>query len=309
MAVRVTAFGLDVESELPLSLLDESAAQPTGRTLGVSLRQGTRLTWPRSDELVCNDREPDGCLIYEIRTHPRSGYLIAGPRYGAHLLSSDGRLLLCDPEGLPDAGWQRLLIAQILPFAAVLQGLEVFHASAVVIDGRAVALVGPSGSGKTSVALELCRLGASFLADDVLALEIDGGLLVGHPGSPVAGLDHAEAERAPGTLATAEVLGANPRELLVRMRAAAAPVPLSALFFLARRRDGPAQPRFEPLADAESLLSATFNFVLANPERLLRLLDVCALAARRRVERVLAGPSVDASQLATAIARRLDGSA
>jgi hypothetical protein len=102
-------------------------------------------------------------------------------------------------------------------------------------------------------------------------------------------------------------VGVNARELLVRTQAVAAPAPLVALFFLDRRPDGPVQPRFEPIADASVLLSATFNFLLASPRRLLRLLDVCALAAQGRVERVLAGPSVDASQLAGAIARRLDG--
>jgi hypothetical protein len=305
MAARSTAFGLDVESELPLALLDASAARATARTLAVSLRPGARCSWPAPDELLCEDRQADGSLIYEVRAHHHAGYLIAGPHYGAHMLSTDGRLLVCDPEGLPDASWQRLLIAQVLPFAAVLQGLEVFHASAVVLDGQAVAFVGPSRAGKTSVALELCRRGAGFLADDVLALEPRAGALVGHPGSPLAGLDRAEAERAPDGLAAAEILGENSRELLVRTQAAAAPAPLGALFFLERRADGPAQPRFEPLADAGALLGATFNFILASPRRLLGLLDVCALAAQRRVERVLAGPAVDAAQLGAAVTRRL----
>lgn len=308
MAARSTAFGLDVESELPLALLDASAARATARTLAVSLRPGVRRSWPAAAAaLLCEDRQADGSLIYEVRLDPEDGYLIAGPEYGAHMLSADGRLLVCDPEGLPDASWQRLLIAQVLPFAAVLQGLEVFHASAVVLDGQAVAFVGPSRAGKTSVALELCRRGARFLADDVLALEPRAGALVGHPGSPLAGLDRAEAERAP--LAAAEILGENPRELLVRTQAAAAPAPLGALFFLERSADGPAQPRFEPLADAGALLGATFNFILASPRRLLGLLDVCALAAQRRVERVLAGPAVDAAQLGAAVSRRLEEAA
>jgi hypothetical protein len=46
--------------------------------------------------------------------------------------------------------------------------------------------------------------------------------------------------------------------------------------------------------------------VLASPQRLQRLLEISALAARGRVERVLAGPTVDATELAAAIARRLD---
>jgi hypothetical protein len=121
MAITTTAFGLDVESELPLALLEGSVAQPTERSLAVSLRRGVRSTWPQAAQLLCDDRQPDGSLIYEVQSYPEIGYLIAGPSYGTHLLSADGRLLLCDPEGLPDADWQRLLIAQVLPFAAVLQ--------------------------------------------------------------------------------------------------------------------------------------------------------------------------------------------
>ena len=87
----------------------------------------------------------------------------------------------------------------MLPFAALLQGLEVFHASAVVQGGEAIALLGPSRAGKTSLALELCARGASFLADDVLALETREDALFAHPGSPVAGvaLEHERGRRRP----------------------------------------------------------------------------------------------------------------
>ena len=56
------------------------------------------------------------------------------------------------------------------------------HASAVALDGRALAFVAPSGTGKTSVAAHLVARGASFLTDDALAVEpVPGGLLA-HPG-------------------------------------------------------------------------------------------------------------------------------
>jgi hypothetical protein len=300
---------LDVWAQVPLTFLEGSAAAATGRRLDISQQTGDAQSLGGVDgfELMWEQLEPDGTVCVRVEAHPEAGYLLWGASYGAHLLSADGQRLRFVADGAGKDEWQRLLIAQVLPFAAVLNGLEVFHASAVVIDGQAVALVGPTRAGKTSVALELCRLGASFLADDVLALESDGGAVLGHPGSPVAGLDHAEAQRRSSGLLEAQVVGVNARELLVRTQAVAAPAPLAALFFLDRQLDGPVRPRFEPIADASMLLGATFNFLLSTPERLLRLLDVCALAAQGRVERVLAGPSVDASQLAGAIAGRLDG--
>lgn len=309
---RATVFGLDVRSEVPLSFLEGSSAGPTGRALGISAQAGdaAKFDWPESAELICDQRDLDGNVIFRIEAHPEVGYLVSGPEHGAHLLSADGRQLRCAPEGCPDDAWQRLLIAQVLPFAALLHGLEVFHASAVARRGEAVALLGPSGAGKTSVALELCRLGADFIADDVLALEVRDGELLVHPGTQIAGLDHAEARRLEGAgePQREEVVAVNERERLLRMRGAAEPAPLAALFILDRRSDGPPSPRFEPVGDAQPLLGATFNFVLATPERLRGLLEVCALAAQLRVERIVAGPNVDATMLAGAVEQRMDAS-
>lgn len=310
MAVTTTAFGLDIETELPLALLDGASARRTGRTLDVSVSEGLGLRWPASSRRLCDDFQPDGSLVYKIEADPDAGYLISGPEYGAHLLSRDGRMLQCDPEGLPDGSWQRLLIAQVLPFAALLNGLEVFHASAVVRDGQAVAFLGRSRAGKTSLALELCRGGAGFLADDVLALECRDGRLLAHPGSPLAGVERvdADSESEIGEALGAQVVAVNARERLVRVAGAGEPAALAAMFFLDRRADGPRPPRFEPVADAQALLSATFNFVLVTPARLRGLLEVCALAARTRVERVVCGPDTSLAEIGGAVELRLGGS-
>jgi hypothetical protein len=307
----VSVFGLDVESEAPLPFLAGASAGPTGRRLELSLQaaDAAALDWPRSARLVCDERQPNGEAIFSIEAHSEAGFLISGPEYGAFQLSADGRRLQCAPGAVPRDAWQRLLIAQVLPFAAVLHGLEVLHASAVVTDRGAVACIGPSGTGKTSLALELCRRGAAFLADDVLALELAEESLLAHPGAPVAGLDHAEAARLADTDGAPRyvVLARNARERIVRMSGAAAPAPLVALFFLDRRDDVPGEPRFEPTADPQLLLAATFNTVLTPPARLRGLLEVCARVARGRVERVAIGPGVDAAQLAAAITQRLGG--
>lgn len=309
-----TAFGLDVRSELPLLLLDRSTTRPTGRVLDISVEAGevATLAWPNSSELVCDERQSDGSVAFRIWSHPAEGYLISGSGYGSHRLSVDGRRLVCLPEGNPDGAWQRLLIAQLLPFAALLQGLEVFHASAVARDGVAVGLLGPSRSGKTSLALGLRRLGWSFLADDVLAIEPQKEGLLAHPGTPVAGVDRADAEPSPvdenGELEQ-HVLAVNVRERLVNISGASGPTPLTCLLFLERRASGPERPRFEAVSDAQMLLSATFNFVLVTPERLNRLLDVCAIAARLRVERVVIGPGTGIPELSVAVEQRLNSRA
>ena len=48
------------------------------------------------------------------------------------------------------------------------------HASCVALDGNGVLLRGPSGSGKSDLALRLIDGGAVLVADDQVALTVEG---------------------------------------------------------------------------------------------------------------------------------------
>jgi HPr Serine kinase C-terminal domain len=304
-----TAFGLDLDSETPLPFLqgtDRGAgARPTGRPLRIAYGEQPPA-WPEEAQLISDERGLDGEVIFQIDAAD-GGYRFHGPAYGCTVLSGDGT----EAQGAPGEegfeGWQRLLVAQVLPFAAALQGLEVLHAGAVVVEGEGIALSGPSGSGKTSLALALQRRGAELLADDVLAVERAGDGLLAHPGAPISGIDLAEAERLgmQGRREHAGVLVVNAREQVARAALVPGPVPLGALFLLDPKREGPEQPAFETEGDPRQLLASTFNLLLASPERLAGLLDVCARLAARRVERVTFGPATDPDELAAAIWARL----
>jgi hypothetical protein len=306
-----TVFGLDVHSDRPLPFLQGSEAAPTGRALEISLAaKDADLQWPAGAELISDQRLPDGEVSFQIERSAEAGYRIWGPEYGSSVVSADGGRL----RGKPGRGgmeeWQRMLVAQALPFAAALNGLEVLHAAAVTIGNEAVGLAGPSGVGKTSLALALCRNGARFLTDDVLALERVNEQLIAHPGTPVVAVDRAEMERLRVAEQTGEraALTVNSRERVEPAPAGGGPAALGALIFIERRSEGPSAPRFEPAADAQALLASTFNLVLAEPGRLAGLLDVCAVLARGRVERVLAGPEVGPTELAVAIEQRIGAS-
>lgn len=308
---RVTVFGLDVEADTRLRFLEPASTRPAGRRLALSVRPCERrdLDWPRSASVICSRRGADAREGFRIEAHAEAGYLIWGRDSGSYVLSVDGQRLDCAPLLTSQAQtWERFLVGQVLPFAALVSGLEIFHASGVVLERGAIALAGPSGTGKTTLALSLCEAGASFLADDVLALEVMRDGLHAHPGPPLAGVEPTAARRLrkTGTLVAGEALSVSPSEEVLRVRTSSARTPLRALFFLDRRPDGPAEPRFEPVTDSSRLLAATFNFVLATPARLRGLLDVCALVGRERVERIVVARSLDASQLARAIVRRLD---
>jgi hypothetical protein len=166
------------------------------------------------------------------------------------------------------ADWQRMLVGQVLPLAALLQGLEVLHASAAVVDGAAVALTGASGAGKSTLLSALLARGAAFLADDVAALEADGSVVRVHPGTAVVHLhEHGH---------------------VLDVDAAPAPAALGTVAFLEPVAAGAAAVAAElPAEDPRPLLAAAFNRSLLGGERFAMQLDVCArVAATARLVRV-----------------------
>lgn len=303
---RRTVFGLDVHADAVLPFLEGATAAATGRELSIAVADGGEAPWPATARRISDERHPDGSVSFQIEDGGEAGYRIAGPLYGSSVVGADGLRLQGSVGEGGMAAWQRLLVAQALPFVAVMRGLEALHASAVATGSGAVAFSGHSGSGKTSLALAMQRRGATLLADDVLAVEHAGEELLAHPGAPVAGVELGEAERLDSDGAGfGEVLAVNQRERVARAVLADAAQPLRAFFFLQRAAQAGA-PRFERALDPQLLLASTFNLVLASPERLSGLLEVCAIIARRRVERVVFGPEVDPAALAAAIEARLE---
>jgi hypothetical protein len=237
-----------------------------------------------------------------------SGLLLSAPHAGDYLIAGGGSQVLCAPPPETAAWrWQRFLIGQVLPLVAVLRGLEVLHASAVVLGAGAVALCGHSGAGKSSVAAAFLDRGAALLADDVLALEPRGAGVLAHPGPRLMNLRHAEqrvraaaGKRPPGT-----TLGEDGKGLRLVVEDRAAPVPLRALCVIGRGSEGRLAIE-RAVAAAPLLLATTFNFADTSPERLARQLDVHArLAVTATVLRVSIPPGITAHDVATALAAEL----
>lgn len=76
-----------------------------------------------------------------------------------------------------DPGLAAVLVAGlVVAFLLNLAGECVLHASAVEIDGAAVAFAGPSGTGKSTLAALLCGDRARLITDDVLRLDVEQGV-------------------------------------------------------------------------------------------------------------------------------------
>lgn len=239
----------------------------------------------------------------ELAFDPALGYLLDLPDAGRFSIAPDGCLIRCAPLQLDAWRWQRGLFAGPLPFAALAQGIEVFHASAVVLDGRLIAIAGPSGSGKSSLATFLRLAGAHFFTDDVLAVEARERL-VAHPGPPLLSLRQPVRQQltAAEQASLGSVIGAGRWGARIATEVFDRQLPVSAVYFLERRARA-ARLTFEPAIGASRLLLASsYNFVIRTPERLVRQLDLCArLAQTARLTRIVIPDGVNARALAAAL--------
>jgi hypothetical protein len=153
---RYTAFGLGIQSFLPLP------------------------------ELISEEREPDvevrlGCVdafdlhtIDEERsfkaTAEEAYYFFAGV---GKFLVRRGREVIVEPS--PDADLQAIRLCLLGPIIALIlhqQGKLILHASAVAVNGKGIAFLGGQGWGKSTLAAALDLRGHGMLADDVTAIHM-----------------------------------------------------------------------------------------------------------------------------------------
>lgn len=310
---RLQAFGLDLETSIAIPGAVPGAEGPRRRPVRVDLAARKELleAWgPADPRRISNRRMPNGRAAITIDEDDRAGYLIRALSFGVFWISPGADHIRCAPVKGSAWRWQRYLVGQVLPLAAVLRGLEVFHASGVVMRDAAVTFIGMSTAGKTSVALNLVLRGAGFLTDDVLAVSPgeDGGV-VAHPGVGLASLrTEAEARLDAAELSRlGQPLGRDDDAVRMEVECHPGDAPLRHAFLLDRRDEGPLLiERVRPV-DPRILLGGSFNFVIRTPERLTNQLDLCArIATRVAVHRAAIPPSAGPAELAAAVERHLE---
>jgi hypothetical protein len=234
-----TAYGLCIRSVLPLPEL----GIPTEGEPDVVIRLGkTGGPAPETDHTGRHFHLDDGEATLYWR------------QIGAFRVRC-GREIVVEPSpGVAEETLRLPLLGMVLGVLLQQRGLLALHASAVAVNGAAVAFLGEKGQGKSTTAAALYTRGHSLVADDLLALEIGGAAgPIALPGYPHFKLwpDAAVAALGedPEAMPRLEA-GYEKRGRRVADRFAGGPLPLRRIYCL---RHGPA-PAIEPFPLQEALV-------------------------------------------------------
>lgn len=257
-------YGLVIRCDLPLAGLE---AAPAGLGVDVNVELGAppvdTTHWNRVTHYVGPAESGDRPAVV-VRSDPALGFWF-------HY--DDGNEFVIDRAATAIRGWWTdgssladsvtYLLGPILGFALRLRGVLAFHASAVLLNGRAVAMLGPSGSGKSTTAAAFAAAGAPVLADDVVAVRLVDGVALAYPSYRLLRLWDESERILFGTV------GQLPRMTSTWDKRALPlggehpfhdqPAPLGDLFVLAPRSDDPRAPFVETMGAGEAFVEVVAN--------------------------------------------------
>lgn len=179
------AFGLTVHADIVLPELIPAANAPADVTVALV------------DRLP--DPPPTLHAIGATVLADATDFRIDIPGAGRFRVSHGIRIELCLADGHDAAEVRAYVLGTCIGVALLQRGMMPLHASAVEIDGRAVAFTGASGAGKSTLALALQRREHAVLCDDLCGIGEDRIISPGVVRLKLwqASLDHAGEDSAP----------------------------------------------------------------------------------------------------------------
>lgn len=156
------------------------------------------------------------------------------------------------------------LLGPVLGIVLRLRGVTCLHASAVVVDGRAVALVGASGAGKSTTAAAFAKAGYKVLADDIVALDERSGAFWVRPAYPRIRLWDSSVEALYGSTEALPLLTPTwDKRYLDLLNGSqqfqSEPLPLAAVYLLDERSAESNAPFVETLPDNQKVMTLVAN--------------------------------------------------
>jgi len=196
------------------------------------------------------------------------------------------------------------LLGPVMGFVLRQRGLTCLHASALTIQGRAIALVGEAGAGKSTTAAALAIRGWPVLCEDVCGLDRADRQFMVRPAYPRVCLwpDSVDFLFSSRDALPLIVNGWEKRFLALddaRARFASSSTPLAAIFLLAGRTDEASAPRLEPLARRDAVLQLVqntyMNWLLSSEQRAAEFDVLTSLVSATECFRLF--PSTDPARL------------
>ena len=260
-AYRYGVYGVTITSDVPLAL-----PQDAHGALGtIDCRNAPQSFFSAAIDGAVFSSPPSSWYQYAILDD--GSIYVRWNRIGEFLVNRDGRRVVCRREGgASSESFGVYLFGQALSFALVRQHLEPLHATAVVIDGQAVAFLGGNAFGKSSLAAAFLAAGCRLLTDDLLIARPAPDATLAYPGpariklfSKIARRFFSEAAGIPMHDETDKLILPLDDE-----RRCASPVPLKAIYSLAAPRDAcrARAVEVETLSPREAfvaLVTGTFN--------------------------------------------------
>jgi hypothetical protein len=152
-------YGLTLDSDFELRGLPNGDTRPeAGRRV--------RIRRAEIDEPSFVDRDP------WIFVNAGSQQFLAWAAVGAFRVT-DGLIEVDANPGVPDSLVSLPLLGAVMATLLHRRGLRVFHASAVSVDARGIALLGDKGAGKSTTAGALVAAGHRLISDDIVALDYE----------------------------------------------------------------------------------------------------------------------------------------
>jgi hypothetical protein len=229
-------------------------------------------------------------------------------------VSADGREIWSRwPEPATLADTETYLLGPVVGFALRLRGLLCLHASAVVINGRAVALAGGSHAGKSTTAAAFAAAGYPVLSDDLVAVRQDGMSWFVAPASPYLKVWEDSAAHLFGPDIELPRLTPTWSKRAIELSThgyafADAPRPLTAIVTLGPRASDAARPLVHPAPKTATLLAllpeTSAGYLLDATMRRTELAQLGGLLSAVRT--FAAEPSDDPARLPLLVSRIVD---
>lgn len=180
------------------------------------------------------------------------------------LTASGDKIWATWPDSLSLEDTATYLLGPIFGFLLRLRGVTCLHASAVAVDGRAIALVGVAGAGKSTTAAAFSQQGYPVLSEDVVALRDQGDSFLVQPGYPLIRLWPESVRALYGAEDALPPLTPNWNKRYLDLTQNGGefqrqPLPLAAVYVLDERSDAAAAPFVESIPSQTGLITLVAN--------------------------------------------------